>query len=65
VSSITIELEEEQIAKLTEIAERFGLSVEELARLSVQELLTNSSDGFDEAADYVLRKNEDLYKRLA
>lgn len=65
MSSITISLRDEQVAKLGEIAARFGMSVEDLARLSLQELLAHSEDDFERAADYVLKKNEELYKRLA
>jgi antitoxin FitA len=65
MSSITIELNEEQFVKLQSIAERTGVSVETLARSSLEELLAKPDDEFESAADYVLRKNEELYRRLA
>ena len=65
MSSITINLADEQLARLQEIAERFGLSAEQLARISIEELLARPDDKFERAADYVLKKNEELYRRLA
>ncbi len=65
MNSITIELNEEQLVKLQSIAERIGVSVETLARSSLEELLGRPDDEFERAADYVLNKNEELYRRLA
>ena len=65
MSSITINLREEQVAKLHEIADRLGVSVEDVARGSIEELLAAPDERFERAADYVLEKNEDLYRRLA
>lgn len=64
MSSITINLQDEQMARLVELASRLGISVEDLARLSIEEVLTAPDEGFEQAADYVLKKNEDLYRRL-
>ncbi|HEV7798292.1 MAG TPA: ribbon-helix-helix protein, CopG family [Pyrinomonadaceae bacterium] len=65
LSSITINLREEQMARLQEIACRLGISVEDLARVSLEELLAAPDERFEHAADYVLKKNEDLYRRFA
>lgn len=65
MSSITINLQDEQMAKLQELANRLGISIEEVARVSIEELLAAPDERFEQAADYVLKKNEDLYRRLA
>lgn len=65
MSSITIELNDEQLLRLQSIAERIGVSVQSLARSSVEELLAKPDDEFKRAAEYVLKKNEELYRRLA
>jgi len=65
LSSITVELQPEQFVKLQSLAERLGVSVEGLARSTIEDLLTGPDDKFERAAEYVLRKNEELYRRLA
>ena len=65
MSSITVELQPEQFVKLQSLAERLGVSVEGLARLTIEDLLTGPDDKFERAAEHVLRKNEELYRRLA
>lgn len=65
MSAITIELNEAQLVRLQAIAERMGVSVETLARSSLEELLARPDDEFERAADYVLKKNAELYRRLA
>jgi predicted transcriptional regulator len=65
MSTLTIELQEQQLAKLQEIASRLGVSIEALARMSIVELLAAPDERFEEIAAYVLKKNEDLYRRLA
>ena len=65
MSSITITLSDEHMARLREVAERFGVSPEELARVSVEELIARPDEKFEQAARYVLGKNEELYRRLA
>jgi antitoxin FitA len=64
VSTITIELPTEQLEKLTRAAERRGVRAEELLRQLADDGLARIED-FDEAAAYVLRKNAELYRRLA
>jgi hypothetical protein len=36
-----------------------------LARVGIEELLTRPDEAFKQAAEYVLQKNADLYRRLA
>lgn len=65
MSSITINLSDEQIAKLQETAASFGLSPEDLVRVSLEDLLARPEEDFRTAVGYVLDKNEELYRRLA
>jgi predicted transcriptional regulator len=65
MSTITISLPDERLAKLQEIAARFCVTPEELARVSIEELLARPEESFRDAAQYVLRKNAELYRRLA
>lgn len=65
MSALTITLSDERLLKLEDIAASLGVTPEELVRLSVEELLTRPDQAFQEAADRVLEKNQELYRRLA
>jgi len=65
MSTLTIALSEERLLKLQEIARRFQIAPEELVRVSIEELLLLTEEDFRQALDKVLRKNAELYKRLA
>jgi hypothetical protein len=65
MSSITINISEEHLLKLRDIAARLKVSPEDLARMSVEELIAQPEKDFERAADYVLEKNAELYRRLA
>ena len=62
---LTIDLSPAQAERLRQEAERLGLAPEVLARAAVTDLLAVSGDDFKLAAARVLRKNEELYRRLA
>lgn len=65
MTTITIELPSERLQKLHEMALKFGVSMEKLVRVSVEDMLTQHEEQFRKAAQYVLKKNSELYKRLA
>lgn len=65
MSAITVLLPDDSLLKLREAADRLGVTPEELARAGIEELLAKPDDAFKRAADYVLRKNDELYRRLA
>ncbi len=65
MTTLTIDLREDQVQKLEQLAERYQVAPEELVRLSVDELLSRPQDDFDQMLAYVLRKNADLYHQLA
>ncbi len=64
MTTVTIALSDERSSKLKELATSFGVSSEELVRVSIEELLAQPEKAFKQATDYVLRKNADLYRRL-
>ena len=61
---LSIDLSPAQAERLRLEAERLGLTPEELARAAITDLL-GTADDFKAAADRVLKKNEELYRRLA
>ena len=65
MSTLTITLDDERLTKLREIAERFNLKAEDLARVGIEELLAGPEESFRHAADHILHKNAELYRRLA
>jgi hypothetical protein len=62
---LTIDLSPTQAELLRHEAERLGVAPEELARAALADLLATRDDEFKAAAERVLRKNEELYRRLA
>jgi len=65
MANITVSLTEEGLLKLQELAARLMISPEELARIGVEELLALPDDEFRRVMNYVLKKNAELYQRLA
>ena len=63
--TITVTLSEDRLQKLEELAAQFHIAPEELVRVSVEELIARPQPDFQKALDYILRKNKELYKRLA
>ena len=62
---LTIELSEEQAKVLSETAKRAGVAFEEMARELLADSLDHPRMSFQQAAEYVLKKNKELYRRLA
>ena len=62
---LAIELPPAHADKLRAEAERLGLSVEELARAALTDLLSTPDLEFQAVARRVVTKNRELYKRLA
>jgi hypothetical protein len=65
MSNITVTVSDDRLAKLKEIAGRYSISPEDLVRVSIDELLARPDETFEKAAEYVLNKNSELYRRLA
>ena len=62
---LAIELPTAQGDKLREEAARLGVSPEDYARAMLADWLGASDQEFRTAAERVLRKNQELYRRLA
>ncbi len=63
--AVRLELSEALLEELSERAKHLGIAPEELARAAVADLVARPSQDFDAAAAAVLRKNAELYRRLA
>jgi len=62
---LAVELTETETQRLRDAAERLGVDPIALARAAIADLLSTPDEDFRAAADRVLRKNEELYRRLA
>ncbi|MEH1822822.1 DNA-binding protein [Nostoc sp.] len=65
MNSITIQVPDERLLKLQETANNLGISIEELVLMGIEEILDKPNASFKGAMNYVLKKNTELYKRLA
>ena len=63
--TLSVELSAVEIELLTSTAARLGVRPEELARATLSDALSANKEEFRKAAEYVLEKNRDLYRRLA
>ncbi|MBN3905242.1 MAG: DNA-binding protein [Nostoc sp. NMS1] len=65
MASITINISDEQLQKLQTLAQENGISLEDLLRARIEDWLSQATSEFAQAANYVLKKNAELYRRLA
>jgi antitoxin FitA len=65
VMKIAVELSAEEAELLSSTAGQLGVRPEELARATLTDALSQDKAEFRKAAEYVLSKNQDLYRRLA
>ena len=63
--TLNLELDEQQTQRLQEAARRLNVSVNDLAKAAINDLLAKPDSDFERAATHVLSKNDELYKRLA
>ena len=63
--TIAINLNDQQAQALADAAKRLEVSETELATAAVRDLLAQQAPDFERAAQRVLDKNRELYRRLA
>lgn len=65
MKTITIPISDERLAQLNNLAQKAGIAPEEFLVRQVENLLNGLDSEFLNAANHVLQKNRELYKRLA
>ena len=65
MTTITISISDDRMRQLREKASHFQVAPEELVRVSLEDLLARPEEDFRQALEYVLKKNAELYQRLA
>ena len=63
--TLNLELDEQPAKRLQDAARRLNVSVSDLAKAAINDLLAKPESDFEHAATRVLKKNAELYKRLA
>ena len=64
MENITIQLSEERLARLRELAREARIPPEEFLRSKVEDWLEQPDREFLQATEYVLKKNRELYRRF-
>lgn len=65
MAAITIDLSDSQFQKLRDLAAVHSVTVEVLLKVGLEDWLNSQNSKFVDAANYVLTKNAELYRRLA
>ncbi len=65
MNTVTIQVPDDRLVKLQATASRLGVSIEELVLMGIEQLVKQPEASFQDAMGYVLKKNAELYKRLA
>jgi hypothetical protein len=63
MNSLTLNLSDEKLHQLQQIAQEKNITPEELLQAKINEWLTQPFDEFNHIANYVLTKNAELYNR--
>ena len=64
MNEITVTVPDPQLVQLKEKAHRLGITLADLILISLEEILSRPDEEFNQAAEYVLQKNAELYRRL-
>jgi len=65
MKTLTIRLSDETAGRLEALADQLGMSLEEVAQISIDDQLKRLDREYEEAAEEVLSKNAELYQRLS
>jgi predicted transcriptional regulator len=65
MKTLTIQLSDETAGRLEALADQLGMSLEEVAQISIDDQLKRLDREYEEAAEEVLSKNAELYRRLS
>lgn len=64
MSTLAINIRETSLRRMHETAAKLGIAIDDLVQKSIEEYLDRQQK-VEDAAEYVLKKNEELYRRLA
>ena len=61
---VTSQLDDEHSRRLLEVARELEVDPSEFAKAAINDLVSRPADDFDRAAQRILEKNRQLYRRL-
>ena len=64
MTSLTIQIPDQTLQQLQQLAQAQGLSPEQLVQNKIEHWLTEPEKDFNQVMDYVLQKNAELYNLL-
>jgi predicted DNA-binding protein len=65
MATLTISLSDEEMRRLEVLGKHEGLTVEQMVRLGINDLINQPDAVFHTAARRVIEKNTELYRRLS
>jgi len=65
METLTLQLSDDTAQRLEVLAEKLGVSPEEIVQAGLAEQLSRLDSEYQQAADRVLQKNAELYRRLS
>ena len=65
MTTVSIPLSDEEMRRLEALGKREGLTVEQMVRISINDLIGPPDDAFHASAKRVMGKNAELYRRLS
>ena len=65
MSMLTVKLSDERMTRLAELARSARMTPEQLVEAHLDSTLLSDDEAFRRAAEHVLSKNAELYRRLA
>ena len=65
MKTLTLQLSDDTAERLEALAEKLGISPEEIVQAGLAEQLSSSGSEYEKAAARVLQRNAELYRRLS
>jgi len=65
MTTFTISLSDEEMRRLENLSEREGLTMEQMVRCCIRDLIAQPDESFQITAKQVIEKNAELYRRLS
>jgi len=65
MTTLTVTIDDRKAVALKDIAKHFGLPLEDLLMASIENLVSQPNEEFEQTVKQVLNKNKELYRRLA